>query len=387
MLYTQGIRYIQQVQSVTLQAGNNLLRKGGTYLITGGLGKLGLLFARYLATQYGANLVLTGRSTPGAAGQQAIQELKQLGSRVFYLQAAVDDANAMQQGLQQVKDQFGIILGVIHAAGTMDAHLLPDKTLPAFQQVLDPKVKGTIVLDELLKAEPLEFICYFTSSAAILGDFGACDYAIANRFQMAFAQSRGQLVANGHRQGKTIAINWPLWKEGGMDLQEEENTRLYLKSSGQRYLESAEGLALFEQLLLQPAQQLLVVAGQESKARRFLGIQAVNEALPPNASVLTPTVAPTTRPARRALKMTEALEQDLIMLVSRAQQIPETELLPDDNLADIGFDSISLTELARLLSAHFSITIAPAIFFWLLYHQQTGSLFSERTGLRSGSLL
>jgi polyketide synthase PksN len=362
VLYKQGIRHVQQVQAVALQAGDKLLTRGGTYLITGGMGKLGLLFARHLAKQYAANLILTGRSAPGTAGQQAIQALKQLGSQVFFLQAAIDDTAAMQQGLREAREIFGPIHGVIHAAGTMDTQLLPDKTMSAFQQVLNPKVKGTILLDELLKDDPLQFISYFTSSAAILGDFGACDYAIANRFQMAFAHSRGQLVTAGHRHGKTIAINWPLWKEGGMDLQEEENTRLYLKSSGQRYLESAEGIELFEQLITQPAAQLLVIAGQESKARRFLGITSANEVKLPTAPVTT-NVLPPAKPKGSHLKMADALEQDLITLVSRAQQIPEAELLPDDNLADIGFDSISLTELARLLGVHFGISMAPAIFF------------------------
>lgn len=358
-LYKQGVRYVLQVQPAVLQEGSSLLKKQGTYLITGGTGSLGLLFARHLAKQYTANLILTARSAPDAKKQQQLRELEQLGGRVLFLQADVQDREAMQQGLLHAAEKFGTIHGVIHAAGTIDAKLLTSKTSQDFHQVLSPKINGTILLDELLKHEPLRFTCYFTSSSAILGDFGACDYAVANRFQMSFAHSRDQLARAGLRRGKTIAINWPLWKDGGMDLDEAENTRLYLKSSGQRYLLTDEGIGLFEKLIVQEAVQLLVVAGQESKARRFLGMQTtqVRETTPVPAKVITPV--------NSAVKSRtgDALEKDIIALVSKAQQITETDLLPDDNLADIGFDSISLTELARLLSQHFGVTIAPAIFF------------------------
>jgi|GEM_PF-2362277 len=361
-LYKNGTRYVLQVKPATIQPGKNILVKGGTYLITGGMGNLGLLFARHLAQNYTARLILTGRSAPDANKQQQLQELELLGGKVFFLQADIGDAAAMRQGLQQATEKFGPVNGVIHAAGTVDSKMLPDKTPQDFQKVLHPKVNGTILLDELLENEPLDFICYFTSASAILGDFGACDYAIANRFQMSFAQSRTQLMQSGHRKGKTIAINWPLWKEGGMDLDEEENTRLYLKSSGQRYLLTEEGIALFEQLIIQQPVQLLVVAGQESKAKRFLGMQTAQEKKPVTPITTAPALT-TTKIRSNHSRPGNALEQDLISLVSKAQQIPETDLLPDDNLADIGFDSISLTELARLLSQHYSITIAPAIFF------------------------
>lgn len=107
------------------------------------------------------------------------------------------------------------IHGVIHAAGLQGTESILEKDLQTFQQVLSPKADGTAVLDQVLSREPLDFFCCFSSSSAILGDFGSCDYAMGNRFQMAFVRHRDKLVSLGLRSGKSLAINWPLWKEGG----------------------------------------------------------------------------------------------------------------------------------------------------------------------------
>src|SRR5262249_50189340 len=143
-----------------------------------------------------------------------------------------------------------------------------------FHAVLAPKVQGALVLDELVDREGLDFICYFSSSSAILGDFGSCDYAIGNRFQMAFA--RYQARRPGQERVRALVINWPLWREIGMSAGDQEHIRMMLTSSGQRYLEAEEGLGLLDRILAQDAVQHLVLAGRPSRVRRFLGIGAVS---------------------------------------------------------------------------------------------------------------
>ena len=173
------------------------LRMGGTYLITGGCGGLGLMFARHLAETRAANLILTGRSALDANKRAAIEQLETAGGKVLYIQADVCDAAAMAEGLRRARQRFGAIHGAIHAAGVQSVGSIFEKSIDDFQQVLDPKIAGTLVLDQVLRDDNLDFICYFSSSAAILGDFGACDYAVASRFQATHAAQHNTLRSAG----------------------------------------------------------------------------------------------------------------------------------------------------------------------------------------------
>src|SRR5581483_6570765 len=132
-------------------------------------------------------------------------------AQVLYVQADVTDASAMRQAVERANERFGAIHGVIHAAGLEGRQSLVEADLAQFSQVLAPKVQGTLVLDEVLRDQPLDFVCYFASIAAVLGDFGVGSYAMANRFLMAYARTRQTCVSAGQAQGRTLAIAWPLW--------------------------------------------------------------------------------------------------------------------------------------------------------------------------------
>ena len=239
--YRGGRREVCQVRQRALEESASVLRHGGSYVISGGCGGLGLLVAQHLARTRSANLVLLGRSGLDEAKQQAIASLEQLGSRVMYVQADVCDRAALEEGLRAAEARFGALHGVIHAAGVVGNSSVFDKEDWRFEAVLAPKIAGTLALDEAIGDRALDFVCYFSSSAALLGDFGACDYAIANRFLMAHAQHRNERCGRGECSGKTVVINWGLWQDGGMGMGGSEATRMYLKSSGQRALGSVEG--------------------------------------------------------------------------------------------------------------------------------------------------
>ncbi|AJQ95705.1 SDR family NAD(P)-dependent oxidoreductase [Gynuella sunshinyii] len=381
VVYDGDIRKISQVQPLALPVSADAvavgLRQGGCYLITGGLGGLGLILAEYLARRYGANLILTGRAALDAARQSRLQDLQLWGGRVHYVQGNVSDHETMHAGLAAALAEFGQINGVLHVAGVETGLSLAEKDFATMASVLNPKIDGTVILDHqvhsLLTAagvqQKLDFVCLFSSTAAVLGDFGQCDYAIGNRFQMAYGRYRQHLVQRGKRHGRTLVINWPLWRDGGMGKRSADNNDMYLRSSGQRYLERDEALALFEQLLQQPETQTLVIAGQRDRACQFLGIDAdvnvpVKHSQPPAAvkpavATRTTPVAPTTMDIPLAEHVEATLKQQIQQLLG----LPLEEIGRDQNLADFGFDSISLTELARLVSAHYRIEFSPAVFF------------------------
>lgn len=210
-----------------------LLRPNGVYLITGGLGALGLNGARYLAEAAQARLVLISRSglppraewahwlgqnSPHEATSRritAVQELEKAGAEVLVLAADVADLTQMRGAIQQTITHFGALHGVLHTAGVLDDGLLQLKTTDTAAKVMRPKVRGTLVLEQVLRENEitLDFCLYYSSVSAITGLAGQVDYAAANAFLDALAQ---QKMAQGTGAQLTLAVNWGAWSEIGM---------------------------------------------------------------------------------------------------------------------------------------------------------------------------
>lgn len=366
VLYQKNKRHIYQVNPVTLQAGNSLLGSGKTYIITGGLGKIGYQLAEFIARKSSVNLVLVGRSALDYEKQNKLDSLKILGSQVSYIQADVSSREDMKKVVLYARQQYGSINGVIHGAGVLSNQTIFEKNEDDFQKIISSKTTGAVVIDDLLAKDKLDFMCYFSSSSAIIGDFGSCDYSVGNRFLMAYGAYRNELVDQGKRHGKTIVINWPLWKTGGMGLDNAEGTKMYLKASGQRFLEGKDGLEMFEKILSQNHKQVLILNGQPSRVERFLGLQQYKNSL--SESHMHDLDVPTTlkkgrRPGMKGLSIEQCLEWDLKEIISALLKVSRDKLDLKDNFTEFGFDSLILTEFSGLLSDHFSIEITPALFY------------------------
>jgi amino acid adenylation domain-containing protein len=205
------------------------LRERGVYLLTGGLGGVGLELAAFLARAVRARLVLTGRSpfppreewraraSSNAPGDRALPvirrllALEEMGAEVLVAAADVADRQAMAGVLALARERFSGLHGVIHAAGIAGGGLIQLKTRQAAAQVLSPKVDGTLVLAELLAGEELDFFVLCSSLQAILGGPGQVDYVAANAFLEAFAASQARAG-----RGRILSIAWDTWRGLGM---------------------------------------------------------------------------------------------------------------------------------------------------------------------------
>jgi len=227
-----GERWLQDVAPVRLERpapSQTGLRERGVYLITGGLGGVGLALAEHLALSVKARLVLVGRSGlppregwadwvrekgPRDATSRRIRQVMALESRgaeVMVAQADVTDLSQMRQVVKQAVARFGALHGVLHTAGVLDDGVIQLKEPRAAAAVLAPKVQGTLALDAALGDMPLDFLVLFSSISSFAGLAGQFDYAAANAFLDAFAQERTA------RDGRyTVAINWSQWQEVGM---------------------------------------------------------------------------------------------------------------------------------------------------------------------------
>ncbi|MGD9187374.1 MAG: SDR family NAD(P)-dependent oxidoreductase [Desulfobacteraceae bacterium] len=249
-----AIRYIgsrrwveryKEIDLVNYTSGNLKIRDGGVYLITGGFGGLGQIFARYLVTQFNAQIVLSGRSELTPDRKKVLEELEAYGTKVLYVNADVSRRDEVDRLIGKIKSRFKNLNGIFHAAGEVrDAYFI-NKPIEEIKAVLGPKVHGTLNLDRATQSEPIDFLVLFSSIVAVHGNAGQCDYAYGNAFMDAFAQWREDLCKKNKRYGKTISINWPLWEEGGMNLP-EWGRKQHLDTTGWVPLSTADGLKIWE---------------------------------------------------------------------------------------------------------------------------------------------
>jgi len=226
-------RWIQQFEPVRLENKKSgfpdRLREKRIWLITGGLGGMGLVLAAYLAENTQAKLILTGRSafpgreaweswltthSPDDAVSQKIQKVRELessGAEVFPVCADVSDKQQMRAVFAQAEERFGRINGVIHAAGVPGGGMIQMKTRETAEDVFSPKVKGTRVLAAILKDVQPDFFILCSSLTSVTGGIGQIDYCAANAFLDAFAHSQAS-----EKSGFTVSLNWDAWQEVGM---------------------------------------------------------------------------------------------------------------------------------------------------------------------------
>jgi acyl transferase domain-containing protein/enoyl-CoA hydratase/carnithine racemase/acyl carrier protein len=388
--YHNGVRLVKRVQSLDLQATEPLpLVDRGVYLITGGAGGLGLIFAEYLAENYRARLVLIGRSPLNESIEAKLRTLRALGGEARYLSADVCDPSAMESVVGMVKERCGGLNGVIHSAGSLGNQTVLEKASADFAATLKPKITGTLVLDQATQNEPLDFFMVFSSVAAHLGDFGQCDYAIANRFLDHYVVYRETKRRDRERRGRTIGINWPLWKEGGMHFNPEAET-LYLQTSGMSYLETGAGIKAFEAILQSGRAQVMVFAGARASVDRILRIgtpPGLPEALSSGAAA-PERLRPDTG-GRAEVSLEKRLTADLRRMAAALVKLSVEKIDIRRNLGEFGFDSIGLKEYAHEIKTGYHIAVSPTLFFahssiesigaYLLkeYAQEIGEYYSQ----------
>ncbi|MBV9493032.1 MAG: SDR family NAD(P)-dependent oxidoreductase [Acidobacteria bacterium] len=349
--YRDGQRSVRTLVPQTGMQGDLPLRRHGVYLLTGGMGGLGLIFAEHLAKSQQARLVLTGRTAPNEAQLAKIERLTALGAEVFVVQADVTVREDAERVVTAAKERFGAIHGVIHAAGvTRDAFLLR-KTREEIDAVLAPKVFGTINLDAAASGEMLDFFALFSSIAGVIGNVGQSDYAFGNRFLDAFAEHRAKV-----RSGRTVSIDWPLWEEGGMRIAPDDVARMQ-QQTGLSPLPTRDGIASWEEVLRSGAGQAVPLYGIASRIATVLGR---GQRVPQSDAPTRPhaAIAPSTLTART--------EEYLKALVGEEIKLPADRIGSGDPLQSFGLDSIMINRLNSQLETDLG-ALPPT----LLYEHET----------------
>jgi acyl transferase domain-containing protein/NADP-dependent 3-hydroxy acid dehydrogenase YdfG len=288
--YRDGGRSVRTFEALPLgptTPPSRRLRARGVYLITGGLGGIGLQLAGHLAETVQARLVLLSRSVLPARGEwqrwqaqhdaaeatsrriSAVLDLERAGGEVRVLTADVTVRAQVADAIRLAHEEFDALHGVIHAAGVAGGGLVALKDADTAAQVMAPKIAGAMVLDELVRDLPLDLVLLCSSVAAVLGGVGQADYCAANAFLDALTQVR-------RAQGRTAyqVVNWDTWSEVGMavDTAVAEGLQRGRADWLANGMTTREAIETFERILDSGRPQVMVTTAGPRAALRHAGM-------------------------------------------------------------------------------------------------------------------
>ncbi|QSJ15494.1 type I polyketide synthase [Nostoc sp. UHCC 0702] len=338
-------------------------RPDSTYLITGGLGALGLHLAQWMVDQGVRHLVLLARRAAADAAQAIIHKWEQMGVKVLVAQADVSNYQAMYEVFQDIQTTMPPLRGVIHAAGVPGVQGIADIDMATLNQVLYPKVLGGWILHTLTADIELDFFVGFSSIASVWGSKGQAHYAAANHFLDMLAYYR-------QSQGKpTVSVNWGPWAGGGMTGEESQSL---LDKMGVTGLEPRLAIAALEQLLTGASPQVTVANVNwqifkglyEMRGLRplFQGISVSSQ--PTETAALQPSAFLEQLQAAPATSRQELLINHIKSLVAQVLGFAASEL-PDiqTGFFEMGMDSLMAVELKNRLEKSLGLPLPATLAF------------------------
>lgn len=338
-------------------------KNGGVYLITGGLGGIGTLVAADMAAEVGnVTIVLAGRSPLRPEQEALLARWRGQGADVRHSRVDVGDAAAVKALVDGIVRDHGALHGVLHGAGVVKDDFVGRKTPQECREVLAPKVAGVVNLDEASKDLPLDFFVTFSAAAGVFGNTGQADYAAANAFLDAFAYHRRGLVERGLRSGAGVSVDWPLWAEGGMRVDEHTESAMR-ERLGMTPMPAAMGIQALHAALDAAHTQVLVIAGDATRIRQTVLRQDPRpERVPALPAAERPHAATDRAATDRAATDRAATDRGaahpkvvgyLRTVISEAIQVPAHRLDPAAPFERYGVDSVLALTITDRLEADF----------------------------------
>lgn len=339
------------------------VREDATYLITGGLGGLGLASASWLVDQGARNIVLVGRRSPTQEAQRVIDALASQGAAIQIVAADVAQRDQVESLLKKIDQDMPPLCGIIHSAGVIDDGILSEQTWSRFEKVMAPKVDGAWNLHTLTLESNLDFFILYSAGASLLGSPGQSNYAAANAFLDGLAHYRQQCGLPG------LSINWGGWADVGMATKVDSQNQRRWASLGMSLIKPAQGMQALQHLIETQATQMAVLPIDWSKLGRSRSGKPVQPLL---RQILKTKEQTTSSEAMLTIDQIKNISFDqreqALQNYARAQvaRILESDsaqsINPSQLLINLGMDSLMAVELKNKIDSDLHVNL-PISFF------------------------
>jgi acyl transferase domain-containing protein/acyl carrier protein len=357
----EGVLYVPRLAPFEAITQQNTVYADASYLITGGLGALGIRVAQWLADRGAKHLVLTGRRAAGAEAQETIAGLRAKDVVVVVMEADIAERTEAEGLIGAIKDSMPPLRGLIHAAGILDDGVLREQSWQRFARVLSPKVEGAWNLHELTSEIPLDFFVCFSSMVSLFGAPAQGNYVAANAFMDALAHARRALSL------PALSINWCPWAEVGMAAGLEARAQRRLANRGVQTIAPADALRVLERLLGADAAQVAVLSVDWPI---FLSAFSPAGSPPYFDRLLAETPRVVKSALLQPLRQASADERPRLLAaylraeVARVLELEDSETIAmEHRLFDLGFDSLMAVELRNGVRAELELNLSATLLF------------------------
>ncbi|BAQ66805.1 type I polyketide synthase [Geminocystis sp. NIES-3709] len=324
-----------------------------SYLISGGLGALGIQCANWLIRQGAKNLILLSRRQPSATTRKQLEAWQKQGVNLYLPQVDVTNYEELKTVFEYIKINLPPLKGIIHSAGVLADGILTTLSVDKLEMVMSPKVLGAWNLHRLSLDLPIEFFVNFSSVASLLGSAGQGNYSAGNGYLDSFASFRHSLNL------PCLTINW-----GAFDVGMAESKQHSLTASGMELINVHEGIGLLGELINYPLSQLGVMKiNWEKIGKKFPSLfnsPYVKDTLPVDEETLNNLFVELTQADKeeREILLVDYLTKSIELILN-----PNGHINPDDNLIDLGMDSLMVMEAINNLKTDLQLMLYPREFY------------------------